>query len=231
MYRVVGRIATFRQNFLTLLTSAHMIPVAHTWRTNAELLTHAAFPILRTARLWDDTMTLLDPTYGDGKWWAEYVPPNLVYHTRRTHPEWDFRSMPYGADTFDGCVFDPPYCGKGGRATSGIKEMDDAYGLTDSPASPKALLEQNITGLTECLRVTRRFVLMKSMDFVAGGELHCHTRALEDVAAAAGWSVYERFIHLPSGGRPQPAGRRELRARLRPSTLSVLVPRQLRRGG
>jgi hypothetical protein len=207
-----------------------MIPVAYPWTTNADLLTDAAFPILRTAGLWRDDMSLLDPTYGDGKWWKRYTPINMVTHTRRDEPEWDFRSMPYQDGTFDAVVFDPPYCGKGGRATSGIKEMDDAYGLTDSPRSPAGLLAQNISGLHECLRVGSRVVMLKSMDFVAGGELHCHTRALEEAAAYAGWSIYERFVHLPNGGRPQPPGRRELRARLRPSTLTIFVPHRLRRG-
>ena len=207
-----------------------MIPVAHPWRTNADLLTQAAFPVLRSAGLWKDDMVMLDPTYGDGKWWTDYKPNNLVYHTRRTDPTFDYRALPYGTNVFDAVAYDPPYSGKGGRSTSGIKDMDDAYGLVDSPATPELLLQMNKAGLLECMRVARRFVMFKSMDFVSGGELHCHTRELEFFSSLYGWCVYERFIHLPNGGRPQPQGRRELRARLRPSTLTVIVPAQLRRG-
>ncbi len=141
-----------------------------------------------------------------------------------------------------------------------VVTCDATYGLTDSPANPDALLAMNIAGLTEACRVARRVVLLKSMDFVTGGELHPHTRHLEHHAEQLGWAVYERLVHLPTGGRPQPATspcrrcggtghqrlrvhpvcehcagrgdivRRQLRARRRPSTLTILVPRHLRRG-
>lgn len=212
------------------------INVATAWRTNAEMIIDA-FTILRAAGLYDDLGPVFDPTYGDGKWWTMWQPPTFVAISRRTFPAWDYTSMTRIADkSMMVTAFDPPYSAKGGRETSTIKTMDRAYGLDDSPPNPAGLLTMNLAGLGECCRVTTHAVLMKSMDFVTGGELHCHTRRLEEYAESLGWVVYERLVHLPSGGRPQPSvnrdgtARRELRARQRPSTLSILVPVKMRRG-
>lgn len=235
------------------------LAVAHAWPTNAALVVDV-FALLDVAGLAGPDAEVLDVTYGDGLWWTKHRPTWFLWHARADDPSFDFRRLPYPSDWCDVVVFDPPYCGKGGRETSGLKRMDATYGLTDSPANPDALLAMNIAGLTEACRVARRVVLLKSMDFVTGGELHPHTRHLEHHAEQLGWAVYERLVHLPTGGRPQPATspcrrcggtghqrlrvhpacehcagrgdivRRQLRARRRPSTLTILVPRHLRRG-
>lgn len=206
-----------------------MIPTAHAWNTNAELIAAVFTDLLPTAGLWLPGEPVFDPTYHDGLWWLEH-PENFTYRTRRQDPMWDFRLMPFRNDQFAATTFDPPYSAKGGRDTSGVKDMDDRYGLVDVPGRPDDLLAMNIGGLAECCRVTTFVILMKSMDFVTGGELHTHTRHLEDAAAALGWSVYDRLIHLPTGGRPQPGGRAELRSRGRPSTLTILTPHKYRKG-
>ena len=208
-----------------------VIAVAHTWPTNADLLTDAAFPILRSAGLWADTDSALDVTYHTGRWWLRYRPTVLEWHSREETPAFDFRELPHPADSFDLVAFDPPYVAKGGASASAgfADRFDIRYGIGQRER-PDDLLAMNSAGLLEAIRVARTVVLLKSMDFVSEGVLHCHTSALESVARSAGWEVYERFIHLPTGTRPQPSNRRVLRGRQRPSTLTVLVPYKLRRG-
>jgi hypothetical protein len=209
----------------------NQILVSHQWPNNARLLTDAVFPILRTSGLWHDDDTALDVTYHTGVWWADYRPKNFTYHSRIDTPEFDFRSLPYEDSAFDLVAFDPPYIAKGGPSKSeGFDgRFDQRYGVSER-IRPDDLLTMNNDGLRESIRVAKNVVLMKSMDFVSEGVLHCHTSALENTAREQGWKVYERFIHVPVGARPQPHNKRVLRGRSRPSTLTILVPDRLKRG-
>jgi len=206
------------------------VPTAHPWPSNGLLIQDVFSELLPAAGLWIPGESVLDVTYHDGLWWKDFTPDHLVYHSRRDDPTFDYRLLPWDTDEFDAGVFDPPYSGKGGRDTSGVQEMDDRYGLTDSPKRPADLLGMNLGGLMEICRVSRRVVLVKSMDFVTGGEMHWHTRHIETAAEMIGWTVYDRLIHLPTGGRPQPGGRAELHSRPRPSVLSILTPYKYRKG-
>lgn len=203
------------------------INVVTPWRDNAELIAAVFGELLPAAGLYTEGDPVFDPTYDKGLWWTRYTPTDFTQRGRVDEPTWDFRVMPYRDDTFAVAAYDPTYQAQGGRETSTI---DLSYGRADIPARPADLLGMNIAGLVECLRVTTTVVMVKSMDFITGGELHLHTRHLEDVAGMLGWSVYERLVHQPSGGRPQPGGRAELHARQRHSTLSVLTPYKHRKG-
>lgn len=160
---------------------------AHTWPTNAEL-------IADVARLYfqpDDRV--LDLTYGDGVWWKRYQPEFLTaFMPRRKwtgatqrrfaeHPGWaaacdvNFLEPPpdelIGA--FNVVAFDPPYVAKGGRKTGTIDEMDDRFGLQETPATPIELHWSNMTGLRTALRCCAPggVVLLKSMDYISSGKL------------------------------------------------------------
>lgn len=252
-------------------------PQAATWVDNAELVA-AAFVLLADNGLWQPEGRVVDLTMGDGVWArgipidAEYegwsrlavtsCPPRTPWadavSSGGAPPLFDFRN----ANAIESrsarvVLFDPPYSAKGGRETSGVKEMDVAYGNDDSPPTPDLLLGMNIGGLMEACRIATHAVLLKSMDYVTGGELHTNNHALETAAGLVGWSVFDRFVHLPTGGRPQPShgpkvlitddagepvldaegneqfsrvARRELHLRPRPSYLSILVPYKYRKG-
>lgn len=207
-----------------------MIPAVCDWATNAELIEKLFTDLLPAAGLWAPGCPVLDVTYHDGLWWSDFRPDRFEYHSRRDDPTFDFRLLDHPSRTFTVTAFDPPYVCKGGRDTSGIDEFDDRYGLTDAPDTPDDLLAMNIAGLCEAIRVTTHAVLLKSMAFVSGAELHDHTSDLQTVAKLLGWTVYDELVHA-STGRPQPGGRRELHARYRPSTMTILVPYKFRKGG
>lgn len=202
---------------------------ARTWRDNGELIA-AVFKLLERAGLYREGEPVADLTYGEGIWWKDYRPSNFHPLSRGAIPDFDFRIVPFPTASVMVTAFDPPYCGKGGRDTSGVKEMDARYGLDDSPEYARHLLMQNIAGLMEALRITEGAVLLKSMEFCEGGVFHRHTTALEQAAVACDWAVYDRLVHVPSGARPQPLGRAKKHAEDKPSMLTILVPHKHRRG-
>lgn len=193
------------------------VMAAASWPTNAHLIEDVA----RLGHLTLDDYTL-DPTFGRGVWWQRWRPHRLEAHDA-TLDGVDFRELPYADGTFDAVAFDPPYVSVGGRATTGIAEMHDRYGLTDAPTSPKALQAMIDGGLCEARRVVkpRGVVLVKCADYVSSGQIWPGTHLTLDCAFALGLRLVDRFEHVGSA-RPQPPGRRQVHARRNLSTLFVL---------
>lgn len=188
------------------------------WPTNGHLIAHVAMLGYIKADNY-----VLDPTYGAGTWWTLFKPGNLVARNRRKDGS-DFTHMPiHWTDSFDVVAFDPPYVAKGGRATSGIKEMDERYGQDDCPATPKLLQELIDAGLSECDRVTKKggFILVKCMDYISSGKLFLGETNTLDFARMLGLKVEDKFIHYSTTANPQPPGRRQVHARRNYSTLWV----------
>jgi hypothetical protein len=187
---------------------------AHNWPTNGDLIADVAS--LGYLDGW-----VLDPTYGRGLWWTKFRPPVFSFSDLKTGV--DFRSLPYANSMFDAVAFDPPYVCKGGRTTSGIKEMDDRYGLEDAPKTPFELVRLICQGMSECCRVLKPqgYLLVKCMDYISSGRLVGGTVSVQNYAEQAlGMETYERFTHVGSAG-PQPAGRRQVHARNNASTLFI----------
>lgn len=174
-----------------------MILAAAEWRTNADLIADCA----RLGYL-DASWRTLDPTYGRGRWWTAWRPDELVAHDLRTDGV-DFRRLPEPDGSFDAAVFDPPYVCTGGRSTSTIGEFNDAYGLTDAPRTPAGLQEMNNAGLAELVRVLgpRRYLLVKSKDYVWSGRLFIGTHHTITEGLRLGLELVDRFEHI---GRPGP---------------------------
>lgn len=149
----------------------------------------------------------LDPTYGKGNWWTEWRPEHLVHHDRKLDGT-DFRALPYPNASFEQITYDPPYVCVGGRTSSGIPDMHDAYGLTDAPRSPVALQTLIDDGLTEMRRLVdgRGIVLVKCQDYVSSGKLWLGTHHTLTHALSLGFECVDRLEHI-SGPRPQPTNR------------------------
>lgn len=184
--------------------------------TNAEL-------IAEVAKLWiapDDRV--MDVTYGKGKWWTVGVPMmSFVAHDLRLDNV-DFRQLPEPDGTKDIIAFDPPYVAKGGRATSGIPEMDDRYGMRDAPRTPDEMMKVNSEGLLECARVLAPGgrLLVKSADYISSGEfVNAHWWVHLD-GQVAGLELVDEFVHVTGPG-PQPKGRCQVHSRRAHSFLDV----------
>jgi SAM-dependent methyltransferase len=189
------------------------IPATARWATNAHLIADvAALGYLRPTDL------VLDPTYGLGNWWARWKPDRLVTSDLRPGAQLraDFRRLPFAAGTFDAVTFDPPF--KLNGTPSGA--VDARYGV-DEPSTWQDRMALIGAGLDECARVLRPGgrLLLKCQDQVVSSHVRWQTIAFTNHATGLGLDLVDRFDLL--GGRPQPAGRRQVHARRNSSTLLV----------
>ena len=184
-------------------------------RTNAELIADAA----QLGYIPADGL-ILDPTYGLGGFWRTYRPARLVTNDldpARASPA-DFTALPYRDNVFDAVVFDPPYKLNG---TGGGGPGDQRYGVA-GPYRPVASITELIhTGITETARVTKPggYLLVKLQDQVVSGRVTWQTIDATNHAASIGLRLADSLLF--TGGRKQPAGRRQIHARRNYSTLLI----------
>lgn len=200
---------------------------ADSWPTNAHL-------IADVARLHHpDAHYVIDLTYNTGKWWKVWSPPVLVANDidrRFGHFHEDYRErVGWQNDLFDLVAFDPPYQSQGGRKTSTVKAMNDAYGRGLSAKSPAENQEWINLGLAEAVRICepRGVVLVKVMDYISSGKLWLGTYRTIDHALTLPVEVEAIYTHVGKAG-PQPqvnrdgSPRRQVHPRSNATTLLVL---------
>lgn len=195
------------------MPKAKPVLAATLWPTNADIITDLA-----RLRYMRRGVVTLDPTYGEGNWWTLWRPTNLVTHDLKIDGI-DFRNLPYKDNTFGQIAYDPPYVSPGGRETSNIKEMYDAYGLTKAPTSPRKLQELINDGLSEMWRVckpARRtstgelsggIVICKVMNYISSGTLWPGIARTLWFAEELGFELEEQLFHVRKSGGPQPGNR------------------------
>jgi hypothetical protein len=186
------------------------------WPTNGHL-------IADMARLGYINGTVLDPTYGKGRFWSEHRPDHLIASDLVADRSpighgVDFTKLPYPEGTFDTVVFDPPYKLNGTPDLA----MDEAYG-TDVPTRWQDRMTLIADGLTECARVLRfgGHLLVKCQDQVCSGHIRWQTDMVTDHLAERECFKIDRFDILSY--RPQPPGRKQVHGRRNSSTLLVFV--------
>lgn len=194
-----------------------LILAAHNWASNAELIQDCA-----ALGYLNEDWNILDPTYGKGNWWKLWWPRALVKHDMALDGT-DFRKLPYADNTFDAITYDPPYVSVGGRKTTGMSTMYEAYGLIDAPSSPAELQVLINDGLTEMYRLVKKggYVLVKNQDYVSSGKLWIGTHWTLSHALELGFTCQDRLEHMGKS-RPQPSHARQLHARRNLSTMFVL---------
>jgi hypothetical protein len=186
------------------------------WKTNGELIADvAALGYLRNTDL------VLDPTYGLGRWWTTWRPGRLEASDldpakSPTGLSIDFTDLPWEDASFDVVAFDPPYK-LNGTPTVGV---DDRYGVHEV-RSWQQRHQLIVQGLGECARVVKvgGHVLLKCQDQVCSGAVRWQTIDFTIAAHERYLELVDRFDML--GGRPQPAGRRQVHARRNTSTLLI----------
>lgn len=184
---------------------------AHTWRNNAEM-------IADVARLGYLNGHVMDATYGEtGGFWTIWRPDGLVAHDLKVDGV-DFTALPELDATYHAVVFDPPYKLSGTPASAGF---DTRYGVDQYVRWQDRML-LILRGVAECGRVVKPggHLLVKCMDQVCSGQMRWQTDAVTRKAQESGFRKVDRF-DLLGKFRPQPAGRSQVHARGRPSTLLV----------
>jgi SAM-dependent methyltransferase len=186
---------------------------AHPWPSNAELIEACA----RLDYLDADALTL-DATFGRGIFWRTWRPRRLITADKskgRPMLRADFTRLPFPDHTFDRVILDPPYKLNGTDAGEG-----ERYGV-ERYASWQGRHQLIRGGITDCARVLRPagVLLVKCQDQVCSGAVRWQTDEFTRHAESLGLDKVDRLDRL--GHRPQPAGRRQVHAHGRPSSLLV----------
>lgn len=189
---------------------------ATAWKSNAEM-------IADVAKLGYLDGEVLDTTYGYGTFWQCWQPEYLTAcdldpdKSPVGYPV-DFCCLPFSRGSFDAVVFDPPYK-LNGTSRPQDHTTDERYGV-HVPSRWQDRHYLMTIGLWECLRVSRRYVLMKCMDQVVSGQKRWQTHIFTSIAEARGHTLVDRFDLLVTP-RPQPEGRRQVHSQGNYSTLLV----------
>lgn len=136
--------------------------------TNADLIAKVA-PLYLTG-------SVLDVTYGEGKWWDRYRPDDFTFHDLHKVDGVDFRNLPHDDSSFDAVCFDPPYVISGSASSDRLgPDFHHRFGIgadqldiqktEEGETAFRSLLR---LGLTEAVRVSRGWVLVKCMEFAQG---------------------------------------------------------------
>lgn len=172
--------------------------------------------------------SVLDVTYGDGKWWDRFKPAVFEVHDKFKVDGVDFLDLPEDDDTFDTVCFDPPYVISGTASSDRLgPEFQDRYGIGEhllgAPNSAKtsnAFEALILGGLAECIRVARRWVLVKCMEFSQGNHVPA-ARSFHDIphlvttrALELGWLKHDQIVHHTGSG---------------PGGHNIFVPKRARR--
>lgn len=192
------------------------IAAVSNWPTNGALIADVAALHLQ------ETQTVLDATYGRGKWWTYWQPPTLVTNdldpsTDAQHHH-DFRLLPFPDASFDAVAFDPPYKLNG---TPALGDFDARYGIGQITRWQDRV-QAVVDGARECARCVTAggTLLVKCQDQVVSGKVRWVTHMVTDAISDLGGRLVDRFDMI-GGGRPQPKGRRQVHAHGRGSTLLV----------
>lgn len=133
--------------------------------TNADLM-KAVAPLYLTG-------SVLDVTYGEGKWWDRFTPDPFTFHDLHKVDGVSFLDLPEPDASVDTVCFDPPYVMSGGESSAALPDgFQQRYGIgigrlgQNNAGAFEALLRG---GLAETSRVARRYLLVKCMEFAQGG--------------------------------------------------------------
>ena len=163
--------------------------------TNADLMAAVA-PLYLTG-------SVLDVTYGEGKWWDRFTPDPFTFHDLEKVDGVDFRALPEGTSSVDTVCFDPPYVPQGGTrnsgATDGEANFRGRFGLVQQ-RSLGELNDMNLAGLAECARVASTWLLVKCCDFVNGGRFVLGHLTMLDAARELGLTPHDLIVHATGAG-------------------------------
>lgn len=197
------------------------------WSNNAQLIEGAA-------QLGYLDGSVIDLTYGEGKFWSRFRPDDLLTNDlhKQADIHVDFCNTGQADQDFDAVVFDPPYKLAGRRSdrrqNDGLHMMDGRYGTGGDYVPLRNVQQLLVDGTTEACRISRRFVLVKCMDQVSSGRIRWQTDDVTGAATAAGFRKADSL--MLKRGRAQDKRRRQVHARRNYSTLLVFVRIPKRRG-
>lgn len=150
--------------------------------------------------------SVFDLTYGNGTFWTCFEQTLIQYD-----PGLDFRNTGKPFCSYDCVVFDPPFTANGPMYHASTSETlpshNARYGADRSQANaPKNIHEVRsllASGLIEAMRISSRFVLVKTQDVVESGKLHSSTELVQTLFRLFGFRVVD-YVLYNAPRRPQP---------------------------
>lgn len=146
------------------------------------------------------TGSVLDVTYGKGKWWERFTPEPFTFHDLELDGV-DFRDLPHEDREFETVCYDPPYVPAGGAATHPRlhKDFRGAFGLT-AGRTASAFDQLVMDGLAECCRVANRWLLVKCMEFVGSSAFTDMPTDITNAARELGFVKHDQIVHHAGSG-------------------------------
>lgn len=173
--------------------------------TNADLM-RAVAPLYLTG-------SVLDTTYGDGKWWERFRPDGLICHDKFKVDGVDFCALPENDASIDTVCFDPPYVISGSPSKDRLcGEFQDRFGIgthnlgeaRNTDAGNRTFHDLIRTGLGECARVSRKWILVKCMEFAQGShaktDFHDIPYLVTKWALEFGCVKHDQIVHYTGAG-------------------------------
>lgn len=210
------------------MTAPAPILQVNNWPTNAHLIEDVA----RLGYLREE-WRVLEPTWGEGVFWRRWRPADLwacdLDEAKSPLGESvDFRFMPMFPDGFfDAVVLDGPYKLNGAPDPA----VDARYGV-DAAATWQQRMAMIESGMVECARVTRGFLLVKCQDQVCRNKVRWQTQVFAEHARTLGFGQVDRFDRLGTrpqpgeGKKPKPGARRRPQRHARHNVSTLLVFRR-----
>jgi len=166
-----------------------------------------------------DARTVLDMTYGRGRFWSTKHPVPVTVTGLDLDPArardvvGDFRALDFPDGSFDVCVFDPPYQWDMGKRKPSI--MGGRFGTYGSAEEARASIE---AGSREAWRVARLGVIVKVQDYVHANRCWWLSRWVQDAMPCEPYD----FLHLARARKlNDPKWKRQLSVRRRHATFWV----------
>lgn len=175
------------------------------WRNNADLIRDVMELYARPG------MTVVDMTYGDGKFWTACNPHTIGVRfnahdiDRDKGDGVDWADLPEGDESVDIAIMDPDYVSRGGRETSTIPDMVGAYGMDYADSTPAALWTSICEGIDEAHRVLKPggLFMLKCMNYISSGTFQASIKWAFEHFDALGFK-FEDWAILVGGTGPQP---------------------------
>lgn len=210
------------------------------WRHNADLIADVMDLYAKPG------MIVMDMTFGKGKFWTTYPPVTealrcgyscggitFIRHDKALDRGdgvcWD--DLPEADNSIDIAIMDPDYVARGGRETSTIPEMVNAFGMDHADKTPEALWTTICTGIDEAYRVLKPggLFMLKTMNYISSATFQCSIEWAFRHFETLGF-VFEDWAILVGGTGPQPLtnpdGSRRIQVHLRQNASHLLIVRK-----
>lgn len=136
---------------------------------------------------------IADVTYGRGVFWKNVNKDK--YHLRASDIEdgIDFRALPYGVDSIDALILDPPYMHGGATVKSSINEC-----YKNQNTSHESVVRLYAGGILEAARVLKKKgrIIVKTQDEIESGrQRHTHIEIIQ-LLETFGFRILDTFVLL-----------------------------------